>query len=110
MNNTAEIIFEIKEPVNYTDFKREGISLSLFGADWCRPYHVQKDIFNHVYENQKDKAKFAIVNIDECIDLGIEQNLTSFPALILAKDGVVIDKMFGVVSQNSLEDKIRALI
>ena len=107
---SAQTFFEINEIPSVQDFLKEGIKIIMFGAQWCQPCLKQRSVLEDVFNNMKDKAGFAYIDVDLNMDLPIEYNVSSIPATLIFKDGKMEEISTGVISQLVIEDKIRTLM
>ncbi|HAU30277.1 TPA: thiol reductase thioredoxin [Candidatus Dependentiae bacterium] len=78
-------------------------------ASWCGPCQMMKPIFHQVAEELKDTYTFGQVDIDESRDLAIKFGITSVPSFIFIKDGVIVGKERGYMSQVDLKAKIEQI-
>ncbi len=77
-----------------------------FWAAWCVPC---KMIAPHVEELAKEYAgrvKFGKVNVDENRSLSAKYGIRGIPAILLFKDGQVVNNMIGVHSKQEIADLI----
>ena len=94
--------------VNDGNFKQEVIDSEIpvivdFWAPWCGPCNM---IAPHVEEIAKEyagKIKVCKLNVDEASAIATEYAIMSIPAIMLFKDGKVMEKRVGVMNKQELE-------
>ncbi len=71
-----------------------------FYADWCLPCRIMEKIL----EKTADRYSYKIVrlNVDDYQEISIKYNIMSIPTMILFKDGKVIRKIIGGVSEEEI--------
>lgn len=77
-----------------------------FYTEWCGPCKAIKPIFEELATEFKNKYLFAKVNVDHCKELAQEFKIVSIPTIIIFSNGKVIDKITGMVSKETLLEKI----
>lgn len=91
--------------INEANFQEEtsaGMVLVDFYADWCGPCRMMTPILEQVGESVKE-VKIVKVNTDENQQLSVKFGISSIPALLLFKDGVVVDQAVGYMAAPQLE-------
>ncbi|HIT06956.1 MAG TPA: thioredoxin [Candidatus Scybalocola faecipullorum] len=71
-----------------------------FYADWCLPCRIMEKIL----EKTADRYSYKIVrlNVDDYQEISIKYNIMSIPTMILFKDGKVIRRIIGGVSEEEI--------
>ena len=78
-----------------------------FFADWCGPCKLMALVIEELAEEYKDKnVKIGKINVDQNKDIAEKYNIMGIPALILFKDGKVIEQKVGFQSKDFLKDLI----
>ena len=83
----------------------KGIVIVDFYGTWCMPCKFLMPILEKI-ENEKN-IKLAKVDIDENEDLCRKFNIVSVPTLKIYKDGKEIDTIVGLVSEDTILEKIK---
>ena len=86
--------------INKTNFQNEVISsekpvLLDFWAPWCSPCRMVGPIVEEIAAERGD-LKVGKVNVDEQPELAIQFGVMSIPALVVMKNGKVINQAIGV--------------
>lgn len=79
-------------------------------AIWCGPCQHMVPVFEAVSKENEGKAKFFELNVDQARELAIQFGITSVPTTIFVKNGTVLAKEVGYMSQPDLQDKINTLL
>lgn len=74
-------------------------------ASWCPPCKALAPILDRVQE----LCYIVKVNNDEIPEVADEYNVTGLPTLLFFKNGKLLDRVVGLVSQPDLEAKINKL-
>lgn len=101
MTNTIEL-----NDVNFdSEVKRSTQPVLVdFFATWCGPCRKQLPIMDDVAKEFAGKARIAKLNVDEGAAKSAEYGISSIPALLVFKDGQVVEKMVGLHSQSQLSN------
>ena len=97
----AEGVIEL-DGTTYDDAVKSGIVLVDFWAPWCGPCQMQGPIIDELAGEVGDKAVIGKVNVDDNQELAGKYGIMSIPALIIFKDGEVVDNMVGVHQKDDL--------
>ena len=81
----------------------KGIVLVDFFANWCGPCKMLSPVLSQVAEEYKDEVKVCKINIDEEIKLAQQYQIASIPALLVFKDGKVVNQSVGFVPKKAIE-------
>jgi len=75
-----------------------------FYAPWCPPCRVEGEYLKMV--DRYKGVKILKVNIDESSDLASLFGVTQIPTLVFIKDAMIVNKITGLHSVDSLKDHI----
>ncbi len=85
-----------------------GVTLVDFWAPWCGPCKMQTPILEKVAEAVAGKAVIAKVNVDDNRELAVKFGIRSIPALLLFKNGQVVQTLIGLQQSPALVQAIKA--
>ncbi len=81
----------------------EGVTLVDFWAPWCGPCQMLTPILeNQVAPAVAGRAKIAKVNVDESRELAVKFGIKSIPAILVFKNGQLVQQMVGLQSGDAL--------
>ena len=80
-----------------------------FYADWCGPCQVLLPTVEKVANDLEGKVEVRKVNVDNNQEIASDFGIRSIPALFFIKDGKIVDKAVGVVSEHELRGKLNEL-
>lgn len=75
-----------------------------FYATWCGPCRKQLPIMDEVAKDYSQKARIAKINVDEGTSKAAEFGISSIPALLVFKDGEVVERLVGLHSKSQLSE------
>ena len=86
--------------INEANFQEEVLSCSEpvlidFWAPWCRPCNQMTPVL----EELSTQFKVGKVNVDENKGLSKQYRISAIPALLVFKDGKVVEQMVGIRSK-----------
>ena len=79
-----------------------GTTLVDFWAPWCGPCRMQLPILEDVARQVEGQATVAKVNVDEHPDLAARFKIRGIPALLVFRDGALIQEFSGVQNAPTL--------
>jgi len=77
-----------------------------FYATWCGPCQHMEPIFESLAKEYEDKYLFAKLKVDDMKEVASYYGITSVPTFVFIKDGKVLAKEIGYMSQDDLKEKI----
>jgi thioredoxin 1 len=96
---------------NFDAAVAEGVTLVDFWAPWCGPCQMLTPILeNQVAPAVAGRAKVGKVNVDESRDLAVKFGIKSIPALLVFKNGKLVQQMVGLQSGDALVKAIEAAL
>jgi thioredoxin 1 len=99
LQNFNRVVFESDLPV-----------LVDFWAPWCPPCRLLKPVVQRVGERLAGQIKVAMVNVDEQPELAEQFGISSIPALMIVKNGEVVDAFTGFVPEEQLAERVEVMI
>jgi thioredoxin 1 len=88
-----------------------GVTLVDFWATWCGPCQMQTPILEQkVAPEMAGRAKIAKVNVDQARELAVRYAVKSIPALMIFKDGQVVQQFVGLQRGEELVKALNAAL
>ena len=97
------------------DFEEEVLKNELpvlvdFWAVWCAPCHMITPTMEYLAEHYYDKLRIVKMNVDENMQTPAKYGIMSIPALLLFKDGQVLETIVGALPQDTIIERIEKYI
>jgi thioredoxin 1 len=80
-----------------------------FQATWCGPCKVMAPLV-HELKEEITSARFVEVDVDANPELASAFSVQSIPTFIIARDGIVVDRITGALAKSALREKILAQV
>src|ERR1700727_2607752 len=103
--------------LNFTDadwdtdvLKSETPVLVDFWAPWCGPCRQMTPIIDQLADEYQGKAKVGKLNVDDNGQTAMRYQIRGIPALLLFKDGKVVDQRVGAVGKSDLQKMLDAQV
>jgi len=74
-----------------------------FWASWCGPCKMISPFIDQLAGEYEGRVKIGKVNVDEENGLAERHGIASIPALVLYKDGVIVDQRNGAAPKRDIE-------
>ena len=81
-----------------------------FFADWCSPCKAISPFIEKLTNKYKDKAIIGKLNVDDCTEITSTFTIRNIPTLLFIKNGEVVDRHVGGISENDLNKKFEKFI
>lgn len=105
----------MSKPIEFTDNnfsdeveKSDNPVLVDFWAEWCGPCRMVGPVVEELAGEYKGKAKIGKVNVDNNPEVSVKYGIRSIPALLIFKNGEVVDQIIGAVPKNQIKSKLDA--
>lgn len=79
-------------------------------ATWCGPCKMMSPNISAVAQEFGGRAKVGKLDIDRCMDLAEQFNVTAVPTVFLFKNGKVEKKLVGYQDKETLAAQLNALM
>ena len=104
MTNTIEF-----NDVNFEqEVKKSSVPVLVdFFATWCGPCRKQLPVVADLAKEFEGKARIGTINVDQNRKTAAEFTINSIPALLVFKEGKVVEKLAGLHSQEQLASVLK---
>jgi len=75
-------------------------------AAWCAPCRMIAPIIDELAQDYDDKILFGKLNVDENRKTTMQYQIMSIPTLLVFKNGLMVDRIVGVMPREILESKL----
>lgn len=79
-----------------------------FWAEWCGPCRMVGPAVEELAKDYEGKAVVGKVNVDNNPNVSAQFGIRSIPALLIFKNGQIVDKQVGAVPKSVLDGKLKA--
>ncbi len=79
-----------------------------FWAEWCGPCRMIGPVVEEMAGEYEGKAKIGKVNVDNNPEISVKYGIRSIPALLIFKNGQVVDQIVGAVPKSQLAKQLDA--
>ena len=104
-----------QEPLQMTDddiddsIKRYNTLVIDCWAPWCGPCRMVGPIIDELAKELHGKVVFGKLNVDENPQTSAKHQIMSIPTLLVFKNGILIDRIVGAPSKDTLKQKLTAI-
>jgi len=101
---------EIKDQDTFTQTIASGVTLVDFYSEWCGPCKIFASVIDEIAEIFGGKLKVAKLDIDKVEEVAREYNVMSVPAVIIFKDGQMMEKNIGLSDTDDLSELVEKVL
>lgn len=83
------------------------LTVTDFWAEWCMPCKRIAPILDEIAGEYEGKLKIVKVNVDSDPGIAERYGITGIPALLLFKNGKLVDTLVGFLPKDKLLSRIR---
>ena len=77
-----------------------------FWAPWCGPCRMLAPVLDELAADYRGRLKILKVNVDENPGLAERFEIMGIPAMLLFKEGALVESFTGAMSRAALADKV----
>jgi thioredoxin 1 len=77
-----------------------------FSAEWCGPCKMVGPLVEQIGEEQKDKLRVGVIDIDKNPQTPAKFTVMSIPTLILFKGGEVKEQIIGALPKKAIMERL----
>ncbi len=103
------MLHELNIDDDFSALCEDGFVLLDFYASWCNPCSNLAPIIANIAETYSS-IKVVKIDVDIFNELADQFDVMSIPTLVYMKDGQVIESSIGLVSENSIKDRLDDLL
>lgn len=81
-----------------------------FWAPWCGPCRAIAPVLDELAGELEGKLKIGKYNVDENKTYAVEHGIRSIPALLIFKEGKLVDRIIGAAPKSTITEKVNAVL
>lgn len=85
----------------------KGVVIVDFWAGWCMPCQMLNPIITSIADQMGDDVKVCKVNVDENRETAGKYNIMSIPAVLVFKDGKMVEELVGLRQKEEYERVVK---
>ena len=90
------------------DYKDKKVIVD-FSAEWCGPCVKLGILLQKILLEFSENFKFTKLDVDECDSLCKTYDISGIPAIFVFKNGQIIDKKIGLLSEDKFKEWLNSL-
>lgn len=79
-----------------------------FWAEWCGPCRMVGPVVDEIAGEYNGKVKVGKLNVDHNPQVSVKYGIRSIPALLIFKNGEVVDQIIGAVPKTHITKQLDA--
>jgi len=97
------------------DFEDEVLKSDLpvlvdFWAEWCGPCRAIAPVIKEIADDYKGKVKVGKLNVDNDNQIASQYGVRSIPALLIFKNGTIVNQIVGAVPKTRITEVLDSVI
>ena len=84
----------------------KGVQVVDFWAEWCGPCRALAPVIEKVAERYTEDVRIGKLDVDANSEVATRYSIRSIPTILIFKDGEVVDRHVGMISETALAQKI----
>ena len=97
------------------DFEAEVLKSDLpvrvvFWAEWCGPCRAIAPVIKEVADDYQGKVKVGKLNVDNDNQIASQYGVRSIPALLIFKNGTIVNQIVGAVPKTRITEVLDSVI
>lgn len=86
--------------------KTDKLVVVKFGTSWCKPCEQLKPVIEKLTTDYSENTDIRSLDCDSNPNSSVKYNIRNIPAILFFKNGEVVDKLVGNVSESTIKAKI----
>ena len=104
--NSPDVPLKVTDADIETNIKKYPLMVVDCWAPWCGPCRMIGPIIEELAKEMKGKIVFGKLNVDENRETSMKYGIMSIPALLVFKNGNLVDSIIGAMPKEMLLGKI----